>query len=35
VARRAAETRADWRGTLNDREGQRLLLTKVIAAIVE
>jgi CubicO group peptidase (beta-lactamase class C family) len=34
VARRAAETRKNWQPTLDEREGQRLILRKVIEAIV-
>lgn len=34
VARKAAESRKDWQPTLGEREGQRLLLQKVIEAIV-
>jgi len=33
IARQAAESRKDWRASLNDREGQRLVLQKVIEAI--
>ena len=30
-----AESRRNWKPTLNEREGQRLVLQKVIEAIVE
>lgn len=35
MVRRAAVTRGEWKATINERDGQRLLLTKVIEAIVE